>query len=97
MHRLLGWLAVVAAGLGLFLLFGPDANPGAGGPQGLESAPIAYSGWALGLVMGLTLAWLAGVDWSSLTARILAWLGLQRQRFLLALLGGVFAGILLLF
>ena len=94
MHRLFGLLAVMAAGLGLFLLFGPEAEPRAGGMHGLESAPIAYSGWALGLVMGLTLAWLAGVDWSDLPARVVA---LQRRRLWLAVLGSVFASILLLF
>lgn len=97
MHRLFGLLAVMAAGLGLFLLFGPDAGPGAGATQGLEGAPIAYSGWALGLVMGLALAWLAGVDWSNLPARVVAWVRLQRRRLWLAVLGSVFASILLLF
>ena len=97
MHRLFGLLAVMAAGLGLFLLFGPEAEPRASGMHGLESAPIAYSGWALGLVMGLTLAWLAGVDWSNLPARVFTWVRLQRRRLWLAVLGSVFASILLLF
>jgi hypothetical protein len=63
----------------------------------LESAPIAYGGWALGLIMGLALAWLAGVDWSNLPARVVMWVRLQRRRLWLALLGSVFASILLLF
>ncbi len=72
MHRLFGLLALMAAGLGLYLLFGPDLEPKGSGMQGLSNAPVAYSGWALDLVMGLTLAWLA-------------------------VLGSVFATILLLF
>jgi hypothetical protein len=97
MHRLFGYLAVMAAGLGLFLMFGPDAEPRAGAMHALESAPVAYSGWALGLVMGLALAWLAGVDWSNLRTRVVTWLMLQRRRLWLAALGSVFASILLLF
>jgi hypothetical protein len=58
---------------------------------------MAYGGWALGLMMGLMLAWLAGVDWTNLPARVVCWIRLQRRRLWLAMLGGVFAGILLLF
>jgi hypothetical protein len=47
--------------------------------------------------MGLTLAWLAGVDWSNLPARVILWVRLQRRRLWLAVLGSVFASILLLF
>jgi hypothetical protein len=97
MHRLFGLLALMAAGLGLYLLFGPDLEPKGSGMQGLSNAPVAYSGWALGLVMGLTLAWLAGVDWSNLPARVVMWVRLQRRRLWLAVLGSVFATILLLF
>ena len=64
MHRFFGLLALAAAGLGIFLLFGPEPEPNGSGAQALQQAPVAYSGWALGLVMGLMLAWLAGVDWS---------------------------------
>ena len=55
MHRLFGLLAVMAAGVGVYLLFGADAAPSGAG-KALDSAPVAYSGWALGLLMGLTLA-----------------------------------------
>ena len=47
--------------------------------------------------MGLALAWLAGVDWSNLPARVVTWVRLQRRRLWLAVLGSVFASILLLF
>ena len=97
MHRMFGLLALMAAGLGLYLLFGPDAEPRGSGMQAMQNAPVAYSGWALGLVMGLTLAWLAGVDWSNLPARVVLWVRLQRRRLWLAVLGSVFASILLLF
>jgi len=97
MHRLFGLLAVAAAALGLFLLFAPVPETGGAGAPPLNAAPVAYGGWALGLVMGLALAWLAGVDWSTLPERAVAWFRLQRRRLWLAALGGVFAGILLLF
>ena len=97
MHRWFGLLALMAAGLGLYLLFGLDSEPKTAGMQPLQSAPVAYSGWALGLVMGLALAWLAGVDWSNLPARVVMWVRLQRRRLWLAVLGSIFASILLLF
>ena len=49
------------------------------------------------LIMGLTLAWLASVDWSDLPTRIAGWFRLQRRRLFLVTLGGIFASILLLF
>ena len=47
--------------------------------------------------MGLTLAWLAGVEWSTVPMRATLWVKLQRRRFGWALFGGLFAAILLLF
>ncbi len=97
MHRLFGLLAMTAAGLGLFLLLGPEAGPAGTGAQAADNAPIAYSVWAMGLLMGLTLAWLAGVEWSTLPERLGLWLRLQRRRLGWAVLGGACAAILLLF
>jgi len=97
MHRFFGLLALAAAGLGLYLLLGPEVGPAGTGAQALEGAPVAHGGWALGLMMGLMLAWLAGVDWTTLPVRVVGWVRLQRRRLWLAMLGGVFAGILLLF
>jgi hypothetical protein len=97
MHRVFGLLALTAAGLGLFLLFGPDPGPSGDIAPTADHNPAGYGGWALGLLTGLMLAWLARIDWSSLPERIAAWLRLQRRRLALALLGGVFASILLLF
>jgi hypothetical protein len=97
MHRVFGFLALAAAGLGLYLLFGPDPGPADSAAQTSEHAPVAYGGWALGLLTGLALAWLARVDWSSLPLRVAGWLRLQRRRLALVVLGGLFASILLLF
>jgi len=94
MHRLFGLLAVMAAGLGLYLLF--DTAPSGAG-KALDDAPVGYSGWALGLLMGLALAWLASINWSTVPARVVTWVRLQRRRLWLALLGSVCAGILVLF
>jgi hypothetical protein len=99
MHRFFGLIALTAAGLGLYLLFGPDAAEPKGGAsaQALDNAPVAYGVWAVGLLMGLTLAWLAGVEWSTVPVRATQWVKLQRRRFGWALFGGLFAAILLLF
>jgi hypothetical protein len=99
MHRFFGLMALTAAGLGLYLLFGSDdaATPKGASAQALDNAPIAYGVWAVGLLMGLTLAWLAGVEWSTLPTRATLWVKLQRRRFGWALFGGLFAAILLLF
>ena len=97
MHRLFGLLAVTSAGLGLYLLLGPDAEPSGAAAQALDNAPVSYGVWAVGLLMGLTLAWLAGVEWSTLPVRATLWFKLQRRRLGWAVLGGLFASILLLF
>ena len=99
MHHFFGLMALTAAGLGLYLLFGSDdaAAPKGAGAQALDNAPIAYGVWAVGLLMGLTLAWLAGVEWSTVPVRATLWVKLQRRRFGWALFGGLFAAILLLF
>jgi hypothetical protein len=98
MHRFFGFLALTAVGLGLFvLLAGPDTEPSGAGAQALQGAPVAYSGWAVGLIMGLILAWLAGLDWTNLPVRTALWLKLQRRRLGWAVFGGLFAAILLLF
>ncbi len=98
MHRFFGLMALTAAGLGLYLLFGSDAvEPKGASAQFLDNAPISYGVWAVGLLMGLTLAWLAGVEWSTVPVRATLWVKLQRRRFGWALFGGLFAAILLLF
>jgi hypothetical protein len=95
MRRLFGLSLLAAIALGLYLLpAGPDGEPtGAGSRHG---APFVYSGWALGLFMGLLFAWLAGVDWRHVPERITAWARLQRHRLGWMLIGCVCTGILLL-
>jgi hypothetical protein len=96
MHRLFLFLALTAAGLGIAVLFlGPDA--GATSVGVLQNAPLGYGGWAIGLLMGLALAWLSSIDWSGLPGRVGDWVRLQRRRLWLAMLGGLFAGVLLFF
>lgn len=92
MRRLFGLLALSTAGLGLWiLLVGPSIAPLTGHTP--AEAPATYSAWALGLLMGLTLAWGAAKDWG----RLPDWLRLQRRRLGLLLLGGALASLLLLF
>ncbi|HEY1243737.1 MAG TPA: hypothetical protein VGF29_02805 [Hyphomicrobiaceae bacterium] len=94
MHRIFAPLALAAAALGLWVLIaGPAADPFGGSPRALSEAPVAYSAWAWGLLMGLLLSWLATKDWSQLPD----WLKLQRKRLGLLILGGLFASVLLLF
>ena len=92
MRRVCGLLALSAAGLGLWVLF---AGPGVDllGGRALSEAPTIYSAWALGLLIGLALAWAAAKDWGKLPE----WLRLQRRRLGLLILGGVLASVLLLF
>ncbi len=98
MRRIFGLFAVTAAGLGLLLLFaGPDGPSMDVQVRALQDAPFAYSGWALGLIMGLGLAWLASIEWADLPVRLGAWMRVQGRRLALAALGGAFAGILLFF
>jgi hypothetical protein len=96
MHRIFGLLALAAAGLGLWVLFGP-IDPDRLGNATLAVAPAGYGGWALGLLMGLALALLASVDWRDFPVRFGQWLRLQRRRLGLIVLGGLCAGVLLLF
>jgi hypothetical protein len=94
LHRVFGPLALVAAALGLWVLIvGPAVDPFGGNPRVLSEAPVAYSAWAWGLLMGLTLAWLAAKDWGDFPE----WLKLQRKRAGLIILGGLAASLLLLF
>jgi hypothetical protein len=98
MHRIFGLLALAAAGFGAWVLFtGPDPATLDATVNPVSSSPGVYSGWAMGLLMGLVLAWLATRDWRDLPARLGAWLRLQRRRLALLVIGGLCASILLLF
>jgi hypothetical protein len=94
LHRIFGPLALAAGALGLWVLIvGPGIDPFGGSPRVLSEAPVAYSAWAWGLLMGLLLSWLATRDWGKLPE----WLSLQRKRIGLIVLGGLAASLLLLF
>ena len=98
MHRLFGLLALAAAGFGAWVLFtSPDpAALDATAHAGSETRGVT-GGWAMGLLMGLVLAWLATIDWRDLPQRLGAWLRLQRRRLTLIVIGGLCASVLLLF
>jgi hypothetical protein len=94
LHRVFGPLALAAAALGLWVLFvGPSVDPFGGGQRVLSEQPVAYTAWAWGLLMGLTLAWLGTKDWGQFPE----WLKLQRKRAGLVILGGLFASLFFLF
>jgi hypothetical protein len=93
MRRFSGFLATVAAGLAVWVLLNDAAVVGllSGGRQRASSRPPGtYSYWAVGVLMGLTLAWLTTADWS----KLVGWLRRQRGRIGLLLLGGLLAGVL---
>ena len=96
MHRIFLALALGAACFGVWVLF-TSPDPGALDRAGSAGMSWDYTEWALGLLMGLALAWLAGVNWRGLPERVGAWLKLQRRRLALLFIGGVCAGVLLLF
>ena len=98
MHRMFAVLALAAAGYGLWVLFSvPEPDAFARAVRTTSDGSSAYSNWALGLITGLVLAWLAIIDWRDLPARATAWLGVQRRRLGLIVIGGLCAGVLLLF
>lgn len=92
MHRIFGLIALAAAGFGAWVLCtGPDPSVLDG--RAASGSVSVYSGWAIGLLMGLVLAWLATIDWANFPD----WLRLQRRRLALLVIGGVCASVLLLF
>jgi hypothetical protein len=91
-------LALAAAGYGVWVLFSaPEPDTYARAARTASDTPMAYSSWALGLLMGLALAWCATIDWRNFPMRFGMWLRLQRRRLGLILLGCACAGVLLLF
>jgi hypothetical protein len=93
------WTSVIAgAGLAVLLLLSePAPDVGHAGTQSPLGMPATYGGWAIGLAMGVSLAWLARVDWREFPARLADWVRLQRRRVGWVMVGGLLAGILLLF
>jgi hypothetical protein len=95
MHRIFGLMALAAAAYGVWVLFSaPEADTLA---RAASEGSGAYRTWAFGLVTGLFLAALWMIDWRDLPARMSTWLAVQRRRLGLILIGGLCAGVLLLF
>jgi hypothetical protein len=98
MHRMFILPAMIAAGLGVLLLLGGPGVPGSSlGVRLVSDTPMAYSGWAIGLLMGAFLAWFCSVDWAGMPVRLGGWWRLQKRRLTLVVLGGLFAACLLYF
>jgi hypothetical protein len=98
MRRLFGLLAILAGVLGaLLLLTSPESAVTNASASALQSTPVAYTGWAAGLCMGLCLAWLGGIEWTALPARVFAWACTQGRRVVLVTLAGVLVGFVLYF
>jgi hypothetical protein len=97
MHRIFGLLALAAAAYGAWVLFSvPEPDVFARAAHGASDGG-AYRNWAVGLVTGLFLASLLMIDWRGLPERAGSWLAVQRRRLGLILIGGLCAGVLLLF
>jgi hypothetical protein len=95
MHCLFALLALAAAALGVWVLLGGAEPSWQGGVASSAVDPDStntYVSWAVGLLMGLALAWLSTIDWSEFPE----WLRLQRRRAGWIVVGAAFAGILLL-
>ena len=97
MHRIFLILALGAACFGVWVLFtSPD-------PATIEGVMAAtepgwkHTEWAVGLLMGMVMAWLASVNWRGFPERLGGWIKLQRRRLALLIIGGACAGVLLLF
>lgn len=97
MHRIFAVIALASAGFGVWVLVG-GPEPGTL-TRGAERLPFpgTYSVWAIGLLMGLMIAWVALIDWKNFPERFGDWLRLQRRRLALLLIGGACASVLLLF
>jgi len=97
-RRIFGLLAILAGMFGaLLLLTSPESAVQTANATALQTTPVAYSGWAAGLCMGLCLAWLAGIEWQGLPARTVVWLRTQSRRVMMVTLAGLLAGVVLYF
>jgi hypothetical protein len=97
-RRIFGLLAMLAGMFGaLLLLTSPESAVQTANATALQTTPVAYSGWAAGLCMGLCLAWLAGIEWAGLPARIFDGLRMQGRRVMMVAMAGLLVGIVLYF
>lgn len=94
MRRMLGLLAIMAAGLGVLTLFvEPDGSSVAPSASALQGT--SYTGWIIGLCMGLCVAWFGAIACRGLSGRLSGWLRRQGRRVAYLTLAGLFVGILL--
>jgi hypothetical protein len=89
MQRLSAFLALAAAAVALAVLASPAVGPLSGGRLQAPEPPSHYRVWAVGVLMGLALGWLARLDWK----KIGAWWGQQRRRLGLLAVGGALAAL----
>ncbi len=99
MHRIFAVIALASVGFGAWVLVGgpPLGALGRGADSAFSISGGTTGMWAIGLLMGLVIAWVALVDWRSFPERFSDWLRLQRRRLALLLIGGACASVLLLF
>jgi hypothetical protein len=90
-------LAILAGMFGAVLLLTSPESAVKTANVTAQTSPVAYSGWAAGLCMGLCLAWLAGIEWAGLPARMFDGLRTQGRRFMMVAMAGLLAGIVLYF
>jgi hypothetical protein len=96
MSRIGIWSAPALAGCGLFWLWGPSGAEPSPPPAGISSGG-SLIGLLMGLLLGLVMAWLYGIEWSTVPERLSVWGKLQRRRLGWAMLGSICAAILLYF
>ena len=97
-RRIFGLLAILAGMFGaLLLLTSPESAVKTANAAALQTTPVAYSGWAAGLCMGLCLAWLAGIEWAGLPTRMFDGMRAQGRRVMMVAMAGLLVGIALYF
>jgi hypothetical protein len=96
-RRIFAMLAILAGLFGALLLLTSPESAVKTANATAQTNPVAYSGWAAGLCMGLCLAWLAGIEWAGLPTRVVDGLRTQGRRFMMVAMAGLLAGIVLYF
>ena len=81
-----GTLALILSGLGLWI----DRSEGG-------ALPLDYPSLLMGLVLGLSLSSLAGIDWMELPRRFITWLWTNERNFYRVGMAGMLLGVLLFY
>ena len=99
MGRLFVYLAIVASMLGVVVLVpGSDTTEASRSANALMPTLLpAGGGWAIGLVMGIALAWVTRFDWRGIPERLALFVRTMRHRVWWMVCGGVCASVLLFF